>query len=301
VTASYNLPRGESLTTLPEAYLAALRPPAKESGYYVVLLPGPDTEVDESSLVAATVSLNLKPEDLRRALAAAQPLPLARYATSGEAGAIAERWRSLGIASAVVSQDDLHLEAAETKIRALECSDDSLTAISRLGRTRISFEWRDVTLLVAGRLLSNRVEVEERGRGARKQTVDSRHLSSDESVLDVYFGNDPANWSIVTGAFDFSCLGAAKAVTTFQNFAALIGFLRERAPMAHFDDSYVRVRPLLESLWPLGQQVDKSAQRRSGAGKFDSATVTTTDNEGQFTRYSRLRYCLSLLELKERR
>ncbi|MEK6334689.1 MAG: hypothetical protein AABM67_07055 [Acidobacteriota bacterium] len=264
-------------------------------------MPGPDTQVDESALVGATVSLKLKPEDLRRALTAFQPLPLARNATSEEAGANAEHWRSLGIACAVVSHDDLHLEATQTKIRALECSEDSLTGITTLGRAPISFDWREVTLLVAGRLLSNRVEVEERGRGVRKQTVDSRHLSSDESVLDLYFGNDPANWRIVTGAFDFSCLGPAKAVTTFQNFVALIGFLRERAATAQFDDSYVRVRPLLESFWPLGQQVDKSGLRRSGAGKFDSATVTTTDNEGQFTRYSRLRYCLNLLELKERR
>ncbi len=266
-----------------------------------MLLPGPETQVDESSLVDAAVSLKLKPEDLRRGIAAAQPLALARNPTSEEAGVIAERWRSLGVTSAVVSHDDLHLEAPETKVRALECSDDSLTAITTVGRTRVSFDWREITLLVAGRLLSNRVEVEERGRGVRKQTVDSRHLSSDESVLDIYFGNDPANWRIVTGAFDFSCLGPAKAVTTFQNFAALIDFLRERAPTSHFDDSYVRVRALLESFWPLEQQVDKRALRRGGAGRFDGSTVTTTDNEGQFTRYSRLRYCLRLLELKDRR
>jgi hypothetical protein len=37
--------------------------------------------------------------------------------------------------------------------------------------------------------------------------------------------------------------------------------------------------------------------RRSGAGKFDMATVTTTDNETQFNRYSRLRHRLKLREM----
>ena len=58
---------------------------------------------------------------------------------------------------------------------------------------------------------------------------------------------------------------------------------------------------LKPKIWPLEQQTRKGEWRRSGAGKFDMATVTTTDNEAQFNRYSRLRYCLRLRELMNRK
>lgn len=266
-----------------------------------MLVGAPDQQVDESSLADAALSLNLKTGELSRSIAAGQPLPLARMPTLDEATAIVQRLRGLGIASVTISHDDLHLELSSTRIRALECSDESLTPVTAVGGARISLGWDDVTLLVAGRLLSNRVEVEERNRRGRKQTVDSRQLSADESVLDIYSKTEVVNWRIVAGAFDFSCLGPAKAVTTFQNFAALIDFLRQRAAGAQLDDSYARARPVLAAAWPLEQQISKGALRRSGSAKFDTATVTTTDNEGQFTRYSRLLYCLRLRELKDRK
>lgn len=191
------------------------------------------------------------------------------------------------------------MELSSTKIRALVCSDDSLTVVPGGGAAQVSVGWDDVTLLVTGRLLSNRVEVEERNSRGRKQTVDSRQFSSDEAVLDIYAKTQRANWRIVAGSFDFSCLGPAKSVTTFQNFAALINFMRERATTAQFDDSYIRARPILETLWPLEQQMRIGELRRRGSSKFDSATITTTDNETQFTRYSRLQHCLRLHESKD--
>jgi hypothetical protein len=263
-------------------------------------LPAPDTQVDELLFADLAVSLKLKSEELGRIMRAAGPLPLARFAAADEASAIAERFRGLGVGCLVIPHDDLHLELSSTKIRALECSDDSLTAVTTGGRDRISFRWDEVSLLVGGRLVSNRVEVEERNRRGRSQTVDSRQFSADDSVLDIY-SKGIENWRIMAGAFDFSCLGPAKMITTFQNFTALIEFLRERSARAQIDDSYTRIRPLLEAVWPLAEQINKGAIRRTGSGKFDSATVTTTDNEGQFTRYSRLRYCLRLVELKDRK
>jgi hypothetical protein len=261
----------------------------------------PDKQVDESLLADLAMSLKLKPEDLGRIMAATRPLPLARLDAADEASAIAERLCGLGIDCVVISHDDLHLELSPTKIRAFECSDDSLTAVTAVGRDRISFRWDDVALLVAGRIVSNRLEVEERNRRGRSQTVDSRQFSADDSVLDIYSSAGIESWRIMAGAFDFSCLGPAKQVTTFQNFTALIEFLRERSVRMQVDDSYTRIRPLLESVWPLAAQINKGAIRRTGSGKFDSATITTTDNEVQFTRYSRLRYCLRLLELKDRK
>ena len=259
-----------------------------------------DRQVDDSTLAEASRLLHLKPAELSRAVALAQPLPVARISTGDEVAAITHGLSSLGIESVIIPNGDLQLELSSTKVRALICSDDSLTAVpAGGGAAQFHVGWDEVALLVTGRLLSNRVEVEERNRRGRKQTVDSRQFSSDEAVLDIYANSQQANWRIVAGSFDFSCLGPAKSVTTFQNFSALIDFLRERATKARFDDSYIRARPVLEALWPQEQQMRKGELRRRGSSKFDSATVTTTDNEVQFTRYSRLKHCLSMRALED--
>ncbi len=223
-------------------------------------------------------------------------MPLSRLATPEEAALIGEGLRHSGIETVTIAHIDLHLEVAAKKIRALELSDDSLTAIPANGSGKVTAPWDEVALVVAGRLHLNRQETTERKRRGRKQTVDSRRLSSDEAVLDLYAKSDEGGWRISSNNFDFSCLGSAKSFTTFENFAALIRLLRERTK-AQFDDSYTQARPALATVWPVEQQTRKGEWRRSGTGKFDVATVTTTDNEAQFTRYSRLRYCLRLREL----
>jgi hypothetical protein len=282
---------------IPQAELTALQAPAKDDGYYLVPAPSSVGALAEASLAEAATLLRLKVPELSRILGTGQPVPLSRVATSEEAALIGEGLRRLGIETVTVPHTELHLEVAAKKIRALELSDDSLTAIPTSGIDRVTARWDEVTLLVAGRLLLNRQETEERKRRGRKQTVDSRQLSSDESVLDLYVKSDEVNWRVNANNFDFSCLGSAKAVTTFENFAALISLLRVRATNAQIDDSYNQTRPALATVWPVEPQTRRGEWRRSGAGKFDVATVTMTDNEAQFTRYSRLRHCLRLREL----
>lgn len=272
---------------------------AKDDGYYLVLAPPPISDFAEASLAEAASLLRLKVPELNRILGVGQPVPLSRVATSEEAALIGDRLRTLGIESVTVSNEDLHLEVAAKRIRALEVSGDSLSAFAAGSGEKLAARWGDVILIVAGRLVLNRVEVEERKRRGRKQLVDSRHLSTDEPVLDLYTRSCDVNWRIGASNFDFSCLGSAKAATTFENFAALISLLRKRAADAQFDDSYILTRPALATVWPVQDQTRKGEWRRSGAGKFEVATVTTTDNETQFRRYSRLRHHLKLRELMD--
>ena len=226
-------------------------------------------------------------------------MPLGRVPTSDEAALLGEKLRALGFETMILAHEELHIDAAPKKIRAFEVSDDSLTGIPTSGSDKATVRWEEVTLLVVGRLHLNRQETEERKRRGRKQTVDSRHLSADESVLDLYPKSDPVNWRINANNFDFSCLGRTKGPTTFENFAALISLLRDHAMKARFDDSYNQARSALTSVWPVEEQTRKGEWRRSGAGKYDVATVTTTDNEEQFTRYSRLQNHLRLRELMD--
>jgi hypothetical protein len=274
-----------------------LSAPAKDDGYYLVPAPAPIGALAEASLAEGASLLRLKAPELNRILGLGQPVPLGRVATSEEAALIGDKLRSLGIDSVTVSSADLHLEVAAKKVRGLELSDDSATAIPTSGSDRVTARWDEVTLLVVGRLFLNRQETEERKRRGRKQLVDSRQLSRDESVFDLHTKADEVSWRINANNFDYSCLGSARAITTFENFAALINLLRERATNAEIDDSYNQARPALATVWPVEEQTRKGEWRRSGAGKFNVATVTTTDNEPQFNRYSRLRRYLRLREL----
>jgi hypothetical protein len=284
-----------------QAELIALAAPAKDQGHYLVPAPSPIADLEEATQAEAAALLRLKIPELNRILGASQPVPLGRVATPEEAALLSEGLRRFGIETVTVAHTELHLEVAAKKIRALEVTDDSLSAIATSGGDRVPARWDEVTLVVAGRLHLNRQETEERKRRGRKQTVNSRQLSADESVLDLYTRSDEVNWRINSNSFDFSCLGSAKSITTFENFATLVRLLRERATQAQFDDSYTQARPALATVWPVEQQTRKGEWRRSGAGKFDVATVMTTDNEVQFTRYSRLRHCLRLRELMNRK
>ncbi len=275
----------------------ALRAPAKDVGFYLILIRAPGSEFAGASLAEAASLLRLKVPELNRILGVGQPVPLSRVATSENAALVGEKLLRCGLETVTVGHEDLRLDVTAKRIRAFELNDDSLTAIPASGSDGATARWDEVTLLVVGRLRLNRQEIEERKRRGRKQTVDSRHLSSDESVLDLYVKSDEGNWRISANSFDFSCLGLMKAPTTFENFAALISLLRERATKVAFDDAYNQARPALANVWPVEEQTRKGEWRRSGAGKFDVATVTTTDNEAQFTRYSRLRYCLKRREL----
>jgi hypothetical protein len=161
--------------------------------------------------------------------------------------------------------------------------------ICRYGAGNISVKWSDLILLVAGRLHVTTVEVQQK-RGKNKK-LGERQFSTDETVLDVYVRDDEAGCRIRSGSFDFSCLGEAKALTTFENFSALVDLFRARASAAAFDNSYLALRPILEKIWPMGELTQVVDRLGAGAHGVE-ATSTISRNETQFTRYSRLRRSL---------
>ena len=256
-----------------------------------MLLPAATDQIEQQ---AATL-LQLELAQLRRLLACGLPLPAKSFDTEAQTRQIKDSLRDLGVDSLIVPAGELNSTTAPKKTRALEFADDKLTGNFAGTDAGIQQPLDEMALIVTGRLLSSRVELEERKRRGRKQTVDTRYLSADESVLDLHFRTSEVAWRIKASSFDFSCLGSARGFTAFENFKALIDYFRRHAPQALYDDSYSQARPLLEIVWPLEPQTRTGEWRRSGAGKFDLATVTTTDNEDQFTKYSRLRYYLRKL------
>ena len=254
-----------------------------EDVVHVVALPtGSDGR--EVSVETAQV-LNLTPPEMN-SLMSARVAPLYATTATEQAQAISDQLRSVGVEPATISDAQLNLATPPKQIAALAMDNDALTASVRRAGERVSVPWNDVVLIVLCRLYFTTTEVEQK-RDKSKQVLDERQLTTDEAVLDIYSRADETGWRIRAGSFDFSCLGAEKKLLAFENFRVLADVLRRNGPHAVCDDSYLRIRVALNKVWPLEAKAGASERRRTLTREIH-ATATVSDNELQFTRYSRL-------------
>jgi hypothetical protein len=230
-------------------------------------------------------SLNLAPSELS-SLLSGRVAPLYATTATKQAQAISDKLQSAGIDSVTISDEQLNLKTPPKQIAALAMENDAVTASVRRTGERVSVPWNDVVLIVLGRLYFTTTEVEQK-RNKSKQVLDERQLTSDEAVFDIYSRNDETGWRIRAGSFDFSCLGAEKKPIAFENVRALVDLLRRNAAHAVCDDGYVRMRVALNKVWPLEARAGSNERRRT-LTRDVNATATISDNELQFTRYSRL-------------
>ena len=266
-----------------------------EQGFNTILLPEATAPLAENLLTEVARLLRLQPEDLRCIAETNVPVPLARAATRDEASLIERKLGELSMKVLTVADSDLALDGSATRrVHALELTDSTLLAHAHGSEPQL-VRWDEVMLMVTGRLFVRQVEVEERKwRRAEGEIMDARELSADEAALDLYTAQAKESWRISSSSFNFSCLGARKSLLTGQNFSTLLEVLRERAPDALYDDSYSRVRRALNVVWPFEQRTESRGWKRGGPGKISTEAVTRSDNEWQFTRYSRLRNYLRL-------
>lgn len=262
--------------------------------FYIVVPVDLNGSLDESVWERVASRAELKLPDLTSALHAGGALLLAQTNTSKQAEELIDEFRTLGIQTTLIRNEELNANSINKKVRALEFSDDGLTGLAGVSGERLFERWGDLTLIVSGRLQMNNVEdVVRRKRGGQKP-VDHRELTNSESIFDLYSRSATEGWRIVADSFDFSCLAERKGITAFENFRALITLLGERAANVKVDESYLAARPLLARVWPLGASTRTGGWRRSGAGKVDISTVKSTDNENQFSNYSRLLHRLRM-------
>jgi hypothetical protein len=264
-----------------------------ERGFNVVLAPsaGEDAQLLRGdALREAATLVRLKPEQLSEMISTRVPLPLARTGEREEVALVAHKLDALGLKVESVADEDLAIESEPPRrVRGFELEDEAITGWSVAGGEWQSAAWDDLILIVAGRIFKKRIEVEERvKRNSEGEVVESREMSEDEAVVDLYFEGARANWRIMAEGFDYSCLGAHKSLLAAENFARLIELLRDRATRAVFDDSYRRVRHLLQFAWSPTERTESGGVRRARPGKFSTEAVTRVTNEAQFTRYGRL-------------
>jgi hypothetical protein len=241
--------------------------------------------LDQAALNEIAELVATKPSDLQSLLTHSVGAPVFVGTSEQQAHIAAAKLEARGVSTKVISDEQLAVEDAPKPISALKIHDDKI--LGSIGRSAqvVDELWANVTLIVSGRLYFATREIDQKQN--RSQVIDEREMLTDEAVLDVYFADDAPGWRIRAASFDFSCLGERKQLTAFANFTALTGLFHEHASEAAFDDSYTNLRVALNSVWPIEPTASAKERRRTGLRAFDSS-ITSIDNELQFTRYSRL-------------
>ncbi len=260
-----------------------------KAGYYALFRADQRTAIDDSLVEQLATRFRLKPDELRVAVVTGTPLPLSTYSSSHDSSCAVNELRRMGLESCSVSDSDLNA-IPYRNIRSFEFSDAGVTGISRNGRERWFMAWREISLIVTGRLFTHRLEIDEKRSRSSVKPLDRRELTQDRSVIDLYSKADEAPWRIAVNEFDFSCLGERKALTAFDNANLLIQFLIEQSD-AELNDSYGRVKAVLANVWPLQSATKEGRSQRPRAGRNEISTVTASDNETQFNNYSRMIWC----------
>jgi len=264
-------------------------------GYNNILLPQ-DQAVSAEVMADAATLLKLSEENLQEILSHALPLPVARTANREEAELVDERLRDLGLRSLMLSDYDLGLsDNAVKRVKSMIFEDEYLVIQQSGAAEETIVQWTDIVLILPARVFETRFEMTERmTRKPEKEIVDTSEFFRDEAVIDFYTSANASTWRVSANGFDFSCLGDEKALVANENIGRLQRLIAVKAVNAEVDDSYRRVRNVLEFAWAMQPETQSSGWRRERPGKLSVGMATTKSNETQFTRYSRLRYYLSL-------
>ena len=263
-----------------------LRTPEKhEVGYNTIVLPSAESLPAEAISEAAAL-VKLKQEDLQRILGENVALPVARTANRDEAEFLFDRLQGLGFRVVTLTDDD-----SIKRVRSLSFDESRVVLNPGHAKDQVEALWSNVVLFVTARLIEKRVEVKEvKSRRVENEILDTSEFFTDEPVIDIYLSTHSETWRVNASSFDFSCLGAEKALVVNENIARLQRWLVTKASNATVDDSYARLRSVLDLVWRSEQETKSSGWRRERPGKLSLGIATINSNERQFTRYSRLLY-----------
>jgi len=269
-----------------------LRQPEKHQlGYNNILLPVEQVTTEMVADAAALVKLSA--ENVQQLMSQNVPVPVARTVSREEAELVTLRLNDLGLRCVTISDEELGLSSPEIivkRVRAMSFDDDEHVVIYHSGTEETSVLWSDVILILTARLIETRLEIKERmTRKKENEILETNEFFRDEAVIDFYTTTHSFTWRVGATGFDFSCLGREKALVANENISRLQRLIVAKAVNAQLDDSYQRIRNLLELAWRTQPETQSSGWRRERPGKLSVGVATTKSNETQFTRYSRLR------------
>ena len=267
-----------------------LRQPEKhQPGYNNILLPQDQAPTDEVMVEAASL-LKLSTQSVEKILSERVALPVARTVSREESELVSHRLQDLGLKCLTVSDRELGLSETDVKrVKSMVLDDEYVTLQQAGAAEETVIRWTEISLILPARLFETRLEITERmTRKPEKDILDTNEFFRDEAVIDFYTSGHSCTWRVSANGFDFSCLGKDKALVTNENIGRLQRLIIAKAVNASVDDSYQRLRNILELAWGTQPDIESSGWRREAPGRLSVGMATTRSNENQFTRYSRL-------------
>ena len=258
-----------------------------EAAFNLVLLPGA-AELDGESASSAAKMLGLDPAEVPSLFSTGSPMPIARTASEAEGQLIAGRLSSGDAEVRIVPDADLGLREPPVRLRGLEFGADGVTFLPFNAEEETPSQGR-VNLIVTGTLFRKEVlSTAKKQRSGSDRLLESSEEGSDERLIDLYTAANFRGYRIRESGFDFSCLGAEKKLLASENLPLLVEKLRTSFPSAEFVDSYKRLRALLGIAWPVSERTSSHGFERKTFGGYARIRSVETDNEEQYTRWSRL-------------
>ena len=261
-----------------------------EKGYNLVFIPSA-AGGNEISLNEIAKAVSLDAEVLREIIDANRPMPIARVESEKEAEVLAgilgrKGWKP------IIGDRSLAEDILPKRLRNMRFEGDLLTVtLFNTGETE-EIKSGSLALIVTGAIFEQRTETIEKRKKRETKTLEEWETASDEGLIDIYTSTDPAGFRIPAKGFDFSCLGSSKGILAGENIRSLVARLREFAPEAKLVDGYLSDKRALGHIWEVERRNDFKGFRRSGFGKSDLAKTASSNNLGQFTKYSRLQWHL---------
>lgn len=215
------------------------------------------------------------------------PFPLFRVRPE-EAIQVGGRLERLGLSVECVEDRSLALSRPLVRLKGLTFGADSLTFHPFNAAEASIANVSEIVLIVAGSIVTTTSE--SKLKKTRKELKEfDEHLSSlDHAVIDIFTRPDEIGFRILPHGFDFSCLGERKSLIAGENVKVLLDTLRELITGAVFDSSYSSKSAILDQVWPRTVANTSKGIERNWFG-VQRALGSTTSNEEQFTRYSRMR------------
>jgi hypothetical protein len=196
------------------------------------------------------------------------PTVVGNFAEEATAGICVRKLREAGIACTVVAPAEIETDSDRFAVRSFRFAEGAFEAASRYGK-EVAIPYGEIELLVRGTLFTPRPEmgvVEERRFSPtrtlfsggivmtkRKLTKRAIPMEEREGFLHLYAGGRPP-LVFREGSLHYQALGAALRPSSNANFDRLVALLRQRAPLALYDqrlgDKPGRARVLGPTLSP---------------------------------------------------
>jgi hypothetical protein len=261
-----------------------------EKGFNIIVLP---KELANYFLPDLAFQLRLESQTLEHILKTQRPLPIARAASLEEAGMIKQNMLEYGIESITLSDEDLKPEIATRRLRGLGFSEATLKLYLFNQTGFVEIKKNDLLAVVTGGIFARKIESAEKHSNKEENALlTSSETSSDEPLIDIYSCDDNVGYRISTNGFDFSCLGDDKKLIASENIKALANHLRKFNPELTFCDDYVKIRQALCETWLVDENKSSLGLKTGKFGSYNIENITTINNLGQFTKYSRLQWHL---------